>query len=675
MNKIKLWITTRKKPRLIIIFLCFLIVMGLLLVWSNLGGFIPYKEGLFVNVGDETVKKLDGAVDAGLLPKLNDVPNSGDPIVFSDNPIVAEYDGPDPEFPIEGSVLQCSKDNINGNGSYYLVSETNPKTINLFPNNDRTIINSWTDTWGSAPSFKNCSAFVQGPKMQRRIPLPKVGTDIRCKNEDAQANRHTYRVMSRTKIQPFPGHREEQNQAVAKSWGVNEIDLELVDDCSNINRVRDNTGNVKKFKYKVDVGKLDGQLVKCRQSAFGSNRIPPGNHSTNAVYKVENKQLRWYQNVANAYSSLENIISWGLGKNHVVDVPSCDDIELGGNIRYNAQKLPNGTYVKCSIDVPEGVGTNQLYRVVGNDGELSWTVSDEIASVFDRQYRQHKDRTITYPDCSSFKRGEDISKKIFFFKDYNQPGSFQFTIPTGCIGIHAITVGAGGGGGGGGGPYYEYKSKGKYNKGGGGAGGGGGGGAVRFSNGTYIPINDANRNGKFFAYVGKGGKGGIKGDRKGDKHSTDFNVGKSTSGEKGGNSSIGIEKKLQENGYSGIIKRDLKAELFFSAIGGEGGGMGGISKHYRGTNGNGGSGGGYNGNDSIGYKGTNGQTIPQNNEPSRIEPGGNGGAPINIPNIPEYHSSKVGKGGKGGTGGHAGYDGQTDGENGTNGFVRVIFVF
>ena len=490
----------------------------------------------------------------------------------------------------------------------------------------------------------------------RRTRLPNVGTDIRCKNEDAQANRQTYRVMTRTKIQPFPGRQKDPNQVVAKSWGVNENELVIVNNCRNINRVRDNTGNVKKFKYKVNVDDLEGGLVRCRQSAPGSNRIPPGNHTTNAVYIVEGKKLRWYQNVANAYSSLENIISWGwdLRKTQVVDVPSCDDIKLGGNIRYNAQKLPEGTYTKCSIDVSGGVGTNQVYRV-GSGGVLSWTVSDEIASFFYPGFQPNAYGY--YPDCSSFTRGDDITKGKVIKKDYNKIGTNYFTIPFGCIGIHAITVGGGGGGGGGSGGWHKIKDKDKDNGQdcGGGAGGGGGGGAVVFyNNNYYVTIDDSNRNSRFFVYVGKGGKGGKKGDH-------NVNGGNNKSGQDGEPSFIGIANKVN----------------YFVAFGGKAGEKGQFAKNYRGRDGNGGYGGAFI-NPENKYFGNNGSSgeiaAPHINEPYINVEGGNGGYPVGIPgDVPGREG--YGIGGKGGTGSDKAYDGATEGGNGTNGFVRVILVF
>ena len=648
MNKIKLWPTTGKNQGLIIIFivLCFLMVMGIFLVW----GFIPYKEGLYVNVADNTVKNLDRAVDAGLLPRLNDVENSGAPIVFSSNQPVAKNDITDPEFPSKGSVLQCSMDDINGNGSYYLVSNTNPKTINLFPNEDPSIINSWSDTWGSAPSFKNCSAFVRGTTMEKQVQLPNVGTDIRCKNENSQANRHTYRVMSRTRIQPFPGREEDPNQIVAKSWDVNENKYEIVDDCSNINKVIDDNKNVITFKYKVDVGKLDGQLVKCRQSAPGSNRNPPGNHDRYDVYKVEGNKLRWFKNIKLGYTSLQNIISWGLGEKPVNDLPSCDSIALGEDIRYNSKLADLGPYSRCSIDVSnrKGAGIDQLYKVEGD--ELKWIVSKELASFFDPNFNTDPNAYGTYPDCSAFKRGEDITYGKIMSTHSTNIVSRTFKIPDSCTAIYAITVGGGGGGGGGCGTYYKKNN----HISGGGAGGGGGGGGVSVNNGTFIPINDNNRNNTFGIVVGSGGEGGKRGNK---------NVwnGNNTSGTNGGDSYFYQEKNNIRTKY-------------FVANGGKGGEKGKFAKDWRGQNGNGGAGGTFDGTYNTGYVGTNGQTIPYNQRPEHSEIGGNGGVPSYIPNeMPR--KEEIGIGGKGGTGSVGGHDTATAGGGGSVGNVIVFFKF
>ena len=157
-----------KKPLLILIVLCIFMVIGLLFVWTTLWGF-SVNEGLYVSITDKTVKDLDTVVDTDKIPKLNDIPNTGEPIVLSTSNPIEQKSGSDLQFPLKGSIMQCSVDNINENGTYYLVSKTNPKTINPFPNNNRRVINSWSNNWRSSPSFKNCSAFNRGPTMEQRI--------------------------------------------------------------------------------------------------------------------------------------------------------------------------------------------------------------------------------------------------------------------------------------------------------------------------------------------------------------------------------------------------------------------------------------------------------------------------------------------------------------------------
>jgi len=638
-----------------IIVLCFFLVIVSLIIFYGYG--MSVKEGydgLYVSVSETTTSNLDKAVNNGNLVTLNNIPNTGAPIIFSDTPPVVKNAGPDPEFPIEGSIIQCSVDDINGNGSYYMVSNTNPKTINLFPNDDRSIINSWSDTWASAPSFKNCSAFNRGPTMESKIPLPAVGVNLHCKNEDSLPNRHVYRVMTTTKIKPFPGQKDDPDQIVAKSWGVNPDNQVDVDDCSHIYRYVDKNGE-RMFKYKPDMKALEGKLVKCLQTKFGDIQPSqnPGGHGKDAIYKVENGKLRWFQNVTNAYTSLENLASWGLTNTPVTNVPDCDSIAIGDNIHFNGKKLPKGSYTKCAIDVPGGAGVGQIYRVVGDNGELSWTVSSEIASFFDPNFNKNNPTYNSYyPDCSSFRRASDITKYgPIYYRDYTEKGTYNLSIPPGCIGIRAITVGGGGGGGGGAGGWRWRGSDGA-----GGGPGGGGAGAVVFFNGNYsVPIDDNNRNSNLKIYVGSGGEGGIRaGHNRGPVN---------TSGNDGESSYIALVENNNETRY-------------FEAGGGKGGEKGGFANDYRGKPGNGGAGGTVIVPDKYaGYAGNNGMTRPNpNNEPWTDADGGDGGTVVNIPaEVPENRS--YGIGGHGGLSSASWVDHATNGYRGNDGFVRVQFIF
>ena len=668
----KSWLTSRKFG--IVVLFCVFLVVGLYFLWTTLG----MKEGLYITIPDNTTATLNKVVDQGDLADLNDTPNPNAPMSFSDTAPVARNTGADPEFPLVGSIMKCAVDDINGNGTYYMVGSTDPKTINPFPNSDPGVINTWSDTWATAPSFNNCTAFQRGPTMDRQTPLPDVGRDVNCQDEDGKANQHTYRVITNNnnikKIKPFPGYEEDPDQVVAKSWGVS-ADKVNIENCKNISKPIDANGTPIQFKYKLDKGSLEGKLVKCLQTAPGSSENRLGYHNRNtSIYKVENGYLRWFQSRDNAYTEVDNFNSWNYPLTEkVIGVPSCDDFLIGENIAYNGDisRLPEGTYTKCSVDVlaPNGAGVGQVYKVVNR--ELSWTVSEEIASFLDPSFSSISRSIPYYKDCSHFTRGPDITRLpgAQYYNDYYSTPQRTYTInlPDGCRGIYAITLGGGGGGGGGCGGWTGN------GEGGGGAGGGGGtGGIVKAHVGYKIPINDNNRTSTFTVYVGSGGTGGTKGDY---KYNYMYRSGNNTDGNDGEDSYISV-------GTSNT------PPTYFRAGGGKGGKKGVWTKHYRGASGEGGAGGTSDENSSNYdiYPGANGGTKPivtyDEQRPDTNIEGGDGGDNKDNVNIPAEIKGKIvtdqivlGNGGKGGRGSSRHGDYALPGEDGKPGFVRVYFLF
>ena len=70
------------------------------------------------------------------------------------------------------------------------------------------------------------------------------------------------------------------------------------------------------------------------------------------------------------------------------------------------QLPPEGTPVNCTIDVPNGKGAKSaIYRV--KDSQLSWYPNPQIASSWDKNWYKFA----TIPDCSTLKRGPDMTKK------------------------------------------------------------------------------------------------------------------------------------------------------------------------------------------------------------------------------------------------------------------------